>query len=237
MSPKKLRFQIGDIIEITVLSKLAYLQYIAENEHFTSLLRVYTTLHDIRPATTESMVTGPSFYRFYALHAALREPGLVERVGNLPLSSIDDPLPTFKSRMVRDILGNLTVVHDIEEVQSKRKTYYFPGICGHDVLLHHILKLNGIDVPASAFAEPDPSEDADARFFLQFSRKRDALTVARACTIPDLRHKIERDGDGGGWHLVFYGDLPRSVDEIDAHLIELAATHDGTFDGHEIRVA
>ncbi|QDL52945.1 hypothetical protein [Rhodoferax aquaticus] len=91
------RPKIGDVIEITVGSGLAYAQYTHKHAAYGALLRVLPQVFTKRPDDFSWVsVAAPQFLTFFPLGAACSR-GIVQIVGAQPLSPEASVFPLFRS--------------------------------------------------------------------------------------------------------------------------------------------
>ena len=81
MTAKRTRVVEGDILEVKIGDRLAYLQYVGKHPHYGEAIMVSPTLHDRRPAITKELLAR-SYTTFYPVTAAISHQ-LVEVIGRV----------------------------------------------------------------------------------------------------------------------------------------------------------
>ncbi|HLJ26019.1 MAG TPA: ribonuclease E inhibitor RraB [Candidatus Angelobacter sp.] len=104
-SKKKAR--IGDIVEISTPTGLAYVQYTHDGGSSGELVRVFPGLYVNRPADFAALARQKELYFvFYIMNYALRV-GLAEIISNQPVPEWAKPYPTMRHAVALDDFGRV----------------------------------------------------------------------------------------------------------------------------------
>lgn len=86
MQTQRKRVRVGDVLEVKVGDRFAYVQYIGKHPRYGEALLVPPTLHDRKTVVTNDLLLGP-YTTFYPVSAAVAQ-RLVEVVGHLEPASL-----------------------------------------------------------------------------------------------------------------------------------------------------
>jgi hypothetical protein len=99
--------KIGDLIEIKASEGVAYAIYTHSHKQFGDLLRVYHRVYDNRPTEFDSLLqSSADFSCFFPLRAAVSK-GIVNIVGNFPISENMRIFPVFRDGIFDSSAGRV----------------------------------------------------------------------------------------------------------------------------------
>ena len=101
------RIKLGDVIEIPTPKGLAYAHYVNRHDRYGALLRVFSRLHNERPAEVAQAVIGDvQFVCFFPLQAAVNQK-IVIVLGNTPIPAEAAEFPVFRAGVVDPATGKV----------------------------------------------------------------------------------------------------------------------------------
>jgi hypothetical protein len=86
MATQRKRAKAGDVLEVKVGDRFAYLQYIGKHPHYGEAMLVSPMLHDRKSTVTNDLLSG-AYATFYPVTAAIAQ-RLVEVVGHIAPTSL-----------------------------------------------------------------------------------------------------------------------------------------------------
>ena len=137
---------IGDILEFRTSRGFVYAQYTHKVSPYGALIRVFSKAYRVRPSNLIDVVSDKvQFATFYALNSVLRQK-LIERVGNAPVSPVNQKLPIFRNNLDCPLQGRAKVWYfwdgvkewKVGEITEEQRKYPVLGVCGTELVIERI---------------------------------------------------------------------------------------------------
>src|SRR5215475_4946996 len=231
-----------------------------------SLIRVLPGLHQGRPANFATVASQKEAYcTFYTMRHALRK-RLAQIVSHQPIPDWAIPSPIMRAANGRDSNGrascwrtlrgdtkftpeNLSRIPNAWDLTAAQSQLSIHSLWAHDHLVKQLvegwtperdeeLRLNSQREHERSPGSPraESSEMLQLRYFLYFSREKDAKLAGRSLRQMGFSIEINRATDENNWLMLATAppDSEDKIDETRIELEELAARYDGEYDGWEL---
>lgn len=250
MKQKKIKPNIGDIVEIQTPRGFAYAQYTHRSPRMGDLIRVLPGVYEQRPSSFDDIVASKErYFVFYPLGAALTQK-LVTPVGEAEVPEEIQKFPLMRMAGLPDREGKVRDWWLFDGKQERPAGELTPELVhlsiaevwGHPLLVDRITE----DWSPSQFGKEKKIETEEStrprpirkrvNYYLYFPNKAAATKVSEILKGEGLAVEMRRGANGNDWLVLassFPGPNTNDKKKMIARLEHLATAYSGRYDGEE----